>query len=57
MKNRNIITIVDYGVGNIGSIVNMINKMGGQSIVVNSPDELGIAKKIICQVLEVLILA
>lgn len=40
------ITIIDYGAGNIGSIVNMIKKIGGQAIVssdesvINSADKL-----------------
>ena len=41
------ITIIDYGVGNIGSIANMIKKVGGAFTITSSPKELEKAKKII----------
>lgn len=41
------ITIVNYGCGNIGSIPNMLRRCGAQSVIVNTPDELINANKII----------
>tara|TARA_B100000787_G_C16165157_1_gene283490 strand:+ start:474 stop:1091 length:618 start_codon:yes stop_codon:yes gene_type:complete len=41
------ITIIDYGAGNIGSIQNMIKRMGGECIISNCPDEISNAKKLI----------
>ncbi|HNX06118.1 MAG TPA: imidazole glycerol phosphate synthase subunit HisH [Bacteroidales bacterium] len=41
------IVIVDYGMGNIGSIVNMIKKAGGESMVSSDPQLIGGAGKII----------
>jgi len=32
------IAIIDYGMGNIGSIANMIRKVGAQPVIVKSPD-------------------
>ena len=40
-------TIIDYGMGNIGSIVNMLKKVGIKSETTNLPMELLEAKKII----------
>jgi imidazole glycerol-phosphate synthase subunit HisH len=45
--NFNKISIIDYGVGNIGSISNIIKKLGGLSEVLADPDELTNSKKII----------
>lgn len=42
-----LVTIVDYGVGNIGSIVNMIDKVGGTAKPTSQPDELLAADKIL----------
>jgi glutamine amidotransferase len=39
--------IVDYGMGNLGSIKNMLRYIGVDSIITNIPDELQKAKKII----------
>ena len=39
--------IIDYGAGNIGSIQNMIRKMGGDCIISNCPNEISNAKKLI----------
>jgi glutamine amidotransferase len=47
MENNDVITIIDYGAGNIGSIVNMISRMGGKSIISSSIEDLLNAKKII----------
>jgi len=41
------IVVVDYGMGNIGSIVNMIKKAGGESTVSSDPEVVSNAKKLI----------
>ncbi len=41
------IVVVDYGMGNIGSIVNMIKKVGGRAEVARGPDDLRRADKLI----------
>lgn len=41
------ITVVDYGAGNIGSVVNMIRKSGGQVAATGSVGELADAEKIL----------
>lgn len=41
------ISIIDYGVGNLGSISNMINYIGGQSKIINSPSEINESTKLI----------
>ena len=41
------ILILDYGVGNISSVRNMINKIGDFSVISNSHDDVKKAKKII----------
>ena len=41
------IGIVDYGLGNLGSIRNMLKKVGGESIVLEDPAELDQVSKII----------
>lgn len=41
------ITIIDYGCGNLGSIKNMIKKIGGEAIVTSNIDEIKRANKII----------
>jgi glutamine amidotransferase len=41
------ISIIDYGAGNIGSIVNMIKKLGGIAKLVNSTNEILAAKKLV----------
>ena len=42
-----IVTIIDYGMGNIGSIVNMIKKIGHESRVASEADQLADAEKLI----------
>jgi glutamine amidotransferase len=42
-----VITVVDYGAGNIGSVLNMIRKVGGQAVASAQPDELQSAKKVL----------
>ncbi len=41
------ITIVDYGFGNLGSIANMLKKIGVQSQIASAPEEIAEARKII----------
>ncbi len=41
------IVVVDYGMGNIGSIVNMIKRAGGESTVSSDPEVVGRAEKLI----------
>jgi glutamine amidotransferase len=41
------ITIVDYGMGNLGSIQNMLNKIGTESIITNDLEKIYQAEKII----------
>lgn len=41
------ISIINYGLGNLGSIQNMLKKIGYESSIINSPDELEGATKII----------
>lgn len=44
---KSTITIVDYGVGNVGSIQNMLKKVGARSVVASSPDAILQATKLI----------
>ncbi|WP_282160174.1 imidazole glycerol phosphate synthase subunit HisH [Ulvibacterium marinum] len=41
------ITIVDYKVGNLGSIQNMLKKIGSESIITSDPKAISSAKKLI----------
>ena len=41
------IVIVDYQMGNIGSIMNMIRRAGGESVFSSDPDVIASAKKLI----------
>ncbi len=41
------IAVLDYGVGNVGSIMNMLKKIGAKGQIANQPDVLDIADKII----------
>jgi glutamine amidotransferase len=41
------ITIVDYGLGNLGSIKNMLHKLGFESLISNQPSDIEKASKII----------
>lgn len=41
------ISIIDYGMGNIGSLENMIRKAGGSSLVTSKPNEILKAEKLI----------
>lgn len=39
--------VIDYGAGNIGSILNMIGHVGGTPLVVSDPDQLGQVDRLI----------
>jgi glutamine amidotransferase len=41
------VTIVDYGMGNLGSIANMIKKVGGTARISSDPGEIGGARRLI----------
>lgn len=41
------ITIVDYGVGNVGSILNMLRKVGAKARLGSHPDDIASAEKLI----------
>lgn len=41
------ITVIDYGVGNIGSVLNMIKKVGGQAIASSSLSDIERAEKLL----------
>lgn len=41
------IAIIDYGCGNLGSIKNMIRKIGGEAVITSDPEEIKKADKII----------
>lgn len=41
------IVVIDYGMGNIGSVLNMIRKVGGEAMTSSNPDEIARAKRLI----------
>ena len=41
------IVIIDYGMGNLGSIANMFRKIGAESVITSDPLIIGTAKKLI----------
>lgn len=41
------VSIIDYGVGNIASVVNMVKHVGGEAEVVNNPSELETTDKLL----------
>ena len=41
------VAIIDYGCGNLQSVINAVEKMGGRAVVVNTPREINGHKKII----------
>ncbi len=41
------IAIIDYGIGNLGSIQNMIKRMGGKSVITAKPEEIQSAAKLL----------
>ena len=47
METMSPIAVVDYGMGNLGSILNMLRKIGANAYISSNPDEIAKAKKII----------
>jgi imidazole glycerol-phosphate synthase subunit HisH len=45
--DNQVCVVIDYGLGNIASVVNMIRKVGGRAIVANSRDDILSAPKLI----------
>ena len=41
------ITIIDYGMGNLGSVANMIKKVNGKSLITSNKEDIKKAKKIL----------
>ena len=41
------VTIVNYGMGNLGSIKNMLDRIKEKSIITSDPDEINTAEKLI----------
>ena len=41
------VVIVDYGMGNLGSIKNMLKKIGTQAVISNQPADINRAEKLI----------
>lgn len=41
------ITLIDYGIGNVGSVANMIRHCGGKATIVSSPEQIAAAPKLI----------
>lgn len=41
------ILVVNYGMGNVGSIANMIRKVGGEALLTGEPDAIATAEKLI----------
>lgn len=41
------IAVIDYGIGNVGSIVNMLKKLGVTASFASTPEEIGMADKLI----------
>src|SRR5665213_4177859 len=46
-SGKSVITIVDYGTSNLGSMQNMLKKIGATSTIASSPNDLEGASKII----------
>lgn len=44
---RKIVQIIDYGVGNLSSVGNMITKSGGKPILIKTPSDLNLSERII----------
>ena len=47
MTQQQTVAIVDYGMGNVGSIRNMLRKVGARPVVASSPEALDGAEKIV----------
>ena len=41
------VSVVDYGVGNLGSVINMFKRIGADAIVVSKPDEIGESDRVL----------
>lgn len=41
------ITIIDYGMGNLGSVSNMVRKVGGSSVLTSDPKRIAAAERLI----------
>jgi len=41
------IAIIDYGMGNLGSVLNMLKKVGAESVITSDPDQIANAEKLI----------
>lgn len=41
------ITIIDCGLGNPGSVLNMIRRIGGDGVLTSSPDDVRVAEKVV----------
>ena len=44
------ITIIDYGMGNLGSVLNMMKKVGAQAVISSDPVDILSAEKLIFQI-------
>lgn len=42
-----LISILNYGMGNIGSVANIIRKVGGDCEIISTPEEVAVAKKLL----------
>lgn len=47
MQDKNVVTVIDYGAGNTGSVVNMIKKVGGNPAYARTAQEIAGAGKLI----------
>jgi len=45
--NNDMISIIDYGVGNVASVLNMVKHVGGEANIISSPQDLESATKLI----------
>lgn len=45
--NSDTLSIIDYGVGNIASVINMVKHVGGKTNIISTPADLANAKKLI----------
>lgn len=47
MSSGPLIVVVDYGVGNVGSVLNMLRKIGARALVSGQPSDIAAADKLI----------
>ena len=47
MQRPTLIAIIDYGMGNVGSIANMLRKVGAEATITSDPDTIRAADKLI----------